>query len=548
MIIINLNTGRQKWDGWGVSLMWWANAIEGFEKIEPSEWGRERGYKSRYEELMHRLFEAEHGLGLNIVRYNVGGGDDPQKDFINRTGARIPGYISGEGKYCWNADRQQIKVLKDAYQLIMEVGNKFWNTIFSVSPPYIWTYSGSSTGNANAWNDNLRWDKYKEFVSYLLDVVEYIQNVQKIPVTEIEPINEPTSGYWKYGSQKQEGCQFNSTPQPEIHKNNYVADKDPFNPWIYSAMSKIYEILGEELDRRKGAGKLQKVQITGVDETSIDATLESMERLTDKARNYIDKISTHEYEGAKRRELAEFAEKYHKPIWMSEVCYSGEKRNKDVMDKSVFQMCRDIRNDIYEMGISGWVEWQGIESLGENILWNSNWGIIHCLFEETKWKTEKETDRFGMSPIQYCVDENHKLDPERVAQMGYKRGDYEVTKQYYALGQYTRYLKPGYQIIETGDENMVAALSEKKDRLVLIVINEKLEETECSVWINGIPDMRIISAVRTDNRDSWKDVRKDIRINHNHMLDKMPEKSISTYVIALNIEVNQNRASCSRLE
>lgn len=514
--------------------MWWAHAIEGFEKMEPSGWGRERGFKNRYEELMHRLFEAENGLGLNIVRYNVGGGDDPQNDFINRTGAKIPGYISGEGKYCWDADRQQIKVLRDAYKMIKESGNKFWNTVFSVSPPYIWTYSGSSTGNRDARNDNLRWDKYKEFADYLLDVAEYIQNVQEIPVTEIEPMNEPTSGYWKYGSQKQEGCQFNNMPQPEIHKDYYVAHKDPFHPDQYSAMSKMYEILGEELGNRKKAGRLQKVQITGVDETSIDATLESLERLTDKAYSYIEKISTHEYEGSKRKELAEFANRHKKPIWMSEVCYSGEKRDKNAMDKSVFQMCRDIRNDIYDMGISGWVEWQGIESLGENILWNSNWGIIHCLFEETKWKTGNRADSLGMSPKQYCVDENHKLSPEQVTEMGYKRGDYEVTKQYYALGQYSRYLKAGYQIIDVGDKNAVAAISENNDRLVLIVVNEVPEEKGYSVQMNRVSNMSIISAVRTDEKDSWKDVRKSIRINENRLSDQIPEKSITTYVIKLN--------------
>lgn len=160
---IDVNKKYQRWEGFGTSLMWWANAMKGFEQIPATAEGKENGYSDRYDELLHLLFDPEKGLGINIVRYNVGGGDCKDLDFISRSGARIPGYLEETGIYHWDADYMQLKVLQDSYGMIKETRQNFYNTVFSVSPPYFWTYSGSSTGNVDGRDDNLRWDCYEQF-------------------------------------------------------------------------------------------------------------------------------------------------------------------------------------------------------------------------------------------------------------------------------------------------------------------------------------------------------------------------------------------------
>ena len=53
---IQTNGGR--WEGWGTSLCWWANRI---------------GYNETLTAKSAALFfDAQKGLGLNIMRYNVG--------------------------------------------------------------------------------------------------------------------------------------------------------------------------------------------------------------------------------------------------------------------------------------------------------------------------------------------------------------------------------------------------------------------------------------------------------------------------------------------
>ena len=51
-----------KFEGWGTSLCWWANRI---------------GYSDTLAQQAAETFFSTDGLGLNIARFNIGGGDDP---------------------------------------------------------------------------------------------------------------------------------------------------------------------------------------------------------------------------------------------------------------------------------------------------------------------------------------------------------------------------------------------------------------------------------------------------------------------------------------
>ena len=53
----------QQWEGWGVSLCWWANMCG-------------RHSEEHLDSLIHWLTDPEE-LNYNIFRYNIGGGDDP---------------------------------------------------------------------------------------------------------------------------------------------------------------------------------------------------------------------------------------------------------------------------------------------------------------------------------------------------------------------------------------------------------------------------------------------------------------------------------------
>ena len=80
-------------EGWGTSLAWWANVIGGWSEATRNA-------------IADLVFNPLGGLGLNVVRYNIGGGDDPTHDHM-RPGAAVPGYQPAPGVWDWNADANQ---------------------------------------------------------------------------------------------------------------------------------------------------------------------------------------------------------------------------------------------------------------------------------------------------------------------------------------------------------------------------------------------------------------------------------------------------------
>ena len=112
MKTINIRTGcpQQTIEGWGTSLCWWANAAGGWTMRGPS--GR-----TRREELMQAIFSAQ-GLNFNIVRYNIGAGDNPAEERHMFHFRGMPCFQPQEGgAFDKTADQRQVWVLRRAAQL-----------------------------------------------------------------------------------------------------------------------------------------------------------------------------------------------------------------------------------------------------------------------------------------------------------------------------------------------------------------------------------------------------------------------------------------------
>lgn len=182
-------------EGWGTSLCWWANRV---------------GYSDSLAQQCADTFFGENGLRLNIARFNIGGGDDPTHNHINRTDSNMPGYTkfqNGQVTYDWTADANQRNVLK---RCVEAAGDDAIVEMFSNSPPYWMCKSGCSTGNRDAGQNNLKDDCYDDFAEYLAEVCKHYQEDWGIRVQSVEAMNEPYTNYWGAFSPKQEGCHFDT--------------------------------------------------------------------------------------------------------------------------------------------------------------------------------------------------------------------------------------------------------------------------------------------------------------------------------------------------
>ena len=64
VVIVDPTIQYGAWEGWGTSLAWWAKVVGGFPEPARSDY-------------MTKAFDPVKGLGLNVVRYNIGGGENP---------------------------------------------------------------------------------------------------------------------------------------------------------------------------------------------------------------------------------------------------------------------------------------------------------------------------------------------------------------------------------------------------------------------------------------------------------------------------------------
>ena len=414
-------------EGWGTSLCWWANRI---------------GYSDTLSRLAAKAFcDPVHGLGLNILRYNIGGGDDPAHDHITRTDSMMPGYwhdpvfdqVPGAWRwdYDWTQDANQRNVLARCLQAY---GSGMIVEAFSNSPPYFLTGSGCSSGAENASRNNLREDCYDAFAQYLADVAEHFRAAWGVTFQSMAPMNEPGTSFWQAFSWKQEGCHF-----------------DPGE-----SQSRIIVALAEKL-KEKGLGE---IQVSGTDETGIDAQAASLEQLSEEALSAISRVDTHAYTGSGRASLKRQALRYGKNLWMSEVD-SGETLTREAGEMGAgLWLAREIITDLNGLTPSAWILWQVIDShiCREGFLGRKDTGMV-----------DTSGGYWG------------------VAVADHNRQQLVLTMKYYVFGQFTRYIRPGSRLLAV-DGDAVAAVDEQRRCLTVVAMNAGNTEKSIRVDLSAFSD------------------------------------------------------------
>lgn len=205
-INVDASMSNQTFEGWGTSLAWFANSVGGWTNA------------TNQNNLMHALFDPATGLGLSYLRYNIGGGNDPQCGTggshyacITPSYHATPGYEPSNGVYNWTLDSNQRWVATTAQSM----GADLFEAV-SYSPPYWMTNSGTSEGGVSG-ADNLASAYYGSgsgtFADYLTTVAQHFSSSFGITFHHVEPLNEPGQSWWTAGDTKQEGCAFHLSNQ-----------------------------------------------------------------------------------------------------------------------------------------------------------------------------------------------------------------------------------------------------------------------------------------------------------------------------------------------
>ena len=218
-----------------------------------------------------------------------------------------------------------------------------------------------------------------------------------------------------------EGIRFESVEPFNESDGGWAArGRQEGNGASYSSQNALIPMLASRL-KRDGLDTF----VSGVDMNNLGAAIGGAAQLNPAALSALGRLNTHDYHShpnpGELREYRSLAQKLRKPIWMSELgcCFSGQ-GDKTEMWGALF-MADSVRMDLRDMRAAAWV------------LWQPDWNLI-------------------------------AFDP--------KGGMPDLQKQFYTLAQYTRFIRPGFQIISAGGAyNTLAAYSPVSKRLVLVSTN-----------------------------------------------------------------------------
>lgn len=502
--------GYGEFEGFGTSLCWWANRC---------------GYDTTLtNEAAKLLYNKEQGLGLTIGRYNIGGGDNPSHKHITRSDSKMPGFWSSPKKvsnasqgasydaydatsqyawnYNWNADINQLNV---ALACQKEAGTEFQAETFSNSAPYFMTVSGCTSGSKDGQTTNLRADSYQAFAAYLTDVTKYLKTKKGLNITSITGMNEPESGSWTAKSPKQEGCHI-SAGKPQ---------------------SKVIMALSSKL---KAAG-LGSLTLSASDSSEVFTGIESINSLSTSALSRIHRIDNHAYTDASMPTLRELAQKKKKNLWMSEVDGTAIAGTKAGEMSAALGFSGYLNRQLNGLQPSAWIIWDAIDVHIDS----SNKADLNSLSDANRIANDKN----GFWGILYA---NH--DTKKIIK----------SKKYYAYGQYSRYIRPGYTLIGSSD-NSVAAYDTKSHTAVIVVTNTKGSNQKCQIDLSKFTSINknsTVKAIRTSgtlaNGENWKDVSKSSSTTFNRSGKKLTtvlkKNSITTYILS-GVSLPSKRASAS---
>jgi len=456
-VTVDAKVEYQEFEGWGSSICWWGNIVGKY----PDQ---------KRDSIIDLLFDTANGLGLSIVRYNIGGGDNPSHTHMG-AGKLMDGFKASEtAAYDWTKDAGQRWCLDAAKKRIPS--SWFISEAFSNSPPYWMTNSGCASGNSGGSN-NLKTGYYDVLADYLTEVVKHFKDTWGITFRTLEPMNEPMVGWSVNGGQ--EGCHIDVSLQDDLIR---------------------------EVKSSLDAKGLTETKISAPDETNIDQSLSTWNSYDATTKSYVYQINTHVYGGSRRKELGEAARAANKKMWDSECDGSGAAAPFDQWTHNHNDIVPglDIANrairDLRDMRINAWIAWQVVESEQAQTSLNKNWGLLHADFNG-----------------------------------GTK---YYITKKYYAVKQFSQFVRPLSRMISIDNNDAAAFLSPKKDQLIIVQRNAATTAVSYDYNVSGFEGTGSkASAWRTSASENCSKI-DDLPVVNGVIKTSAPAQSITTYVLPLN--------------
>jgi O-glycosyl hydrolase len=403
--------------------------------------------KAEIDEILDLLY-GESGAWLTIYRHNIGAGDGLE---IQNQWRRTESHEVGPEVYDWARDAHATKILRKVRQY--GVNNIVF---FSNSPPPRLTHSGMVSGGKKG-AENLRPDAEKNYAVYMTDITEYWRKELGLERVTLSPVNEPQ---WKWGEddefRSQEGCHMSPQQVTDLTKAvaAVIRERD----------------LPIDIDAVEGA------------EWGGDTPKYIKHLLADEmVRESIASVSVHSYwwRGRDVRDpIRALMDEYGPgiPLHMTEYCALEWGRNEGV--EAALDIAHLIMEDFVYGGAASWSFWTAVSG--------------HDYSDGLVYVYDKPM------PIAGWGDQP---EPKRTV---------HATKRLWALGHFSRFIKPGYRRIETsldvgGDDSIQTIGFIDNDRpteVVIVALNRTTNQKQVKITMPGDTSWKIAGHWITDAQRS----------------------------------------------
>ncbi|TXD77144.1 glycoside hydrolase [Algoriphagus ratkowskyi] len=382
------------------------------------------------------------GIGLSMWRFNIGAGSAEQgaQSGIRDEWRRAESFMNADGSYDWSKQAGQVWFAKAAKKY--GVANLL---VFANSPPV----SMTDTGQAYAilGRSNLKSDHYNAYGEYLAQVIKGLGE-KGLNIDYVSPVNEPQ---WDWSDRGQEGTPFFNAEIAEIVKAlDDALEKNKLETKIDIAEAGKINYLYEQADK-SGRGE----QITDFFQP------ESFNYIGD-LKHVSKSISAHSYfstspfaSAISQRESLRTALNTIEGLgyWMSEYCILGDNageikgNGRDLGIDPALYIAKVIHNDLTISNASAWHWWIALSP------YDYKDGLIY-------------------------IDKN-KED-----------GDFYESKMLWGLGNFSRFVRPGYKRVGVelnnskyqSPEFLVSAYQSADQReVVMIVVNSEIGDLKVSL-------------------------------------------------------------------
>jgi O-glycosyl hydrolase len=494
VVTIEMNDTAQTIQNIGASGCWYSEAIG-------SDWPAEK--KERIAELLFSRAKDKNdnpmGIGLSAWRFNIGGGTQEQGDAsgIKDPNHRVECFLNPDGSYDWNKQPGYRWFLKKAKQYGVENLVAFSNT-----PPVQFTQNGLGYKTAKDYTANLLPGKYRAYTDFLATVIKHFDK-EGLHFSYISPVNEPQWDWaGKPGEAKQEG-----------------------SPWTNEEISRVVKSLDSSLQKNQVPTKIltteagmltflygnttptsRQIQelFSGNGKLNI-STLKSVPKVI-AAHSYFTDLGDSSIINV-RKNVSDTAKKYGVNFWQSEYCMLGNgykdgiEEKRTPMDCALF-LAKIIHNDLAVANAAAWHFWNAYEPGSADV-----------------------DTRYYLIAL--------KPDP------GFVNGTFTPTKNLWALGHYSLFIRPGMQRlhisrsdnlsdIEAAQKTMISAYKDDKGKLVIVAIN--YAQTKQSLVLKLQHAMKIKEVQGYLTTAATQDNMKAYTIKNIHDNIVLPPRSITTIV------------------